>query len=105
MSVMETCTSLRFSAVAKALGDEARRRGLQPPAFRSPPRLDGARRTIRRAEDSTVIAVRLRGRTAGEVAADMVEGVVVANRLSGADAARCRAELEEVVAPLVTHAA
>ena len=102
---MDSFTSLRFSAVAKALGDEARRRGLTPPAFRSPPRIDGVVRTIRRADESAVIAVRLRGRPADEVAADMVEGVVVANRLSGAEAVRCRTELREAVAPLVTHAA
>ena len=102
---METCTSRRFSAVAKALGDEARRRGLTPPAFRSPPRLADAARTIRRADERAVIAVRLRGRPAEDVAADMVEGVVVANRLAGAAAARCRAELREAVAPLLTRAA
>lgn len=102
---MERFTSVRFSAVAKALADEARRRGLTPPAFRSPPRLAGAARTIRRADERAVVAVQLKGREADEVAADMVEGVVVANGLSGAAAERCRDELRAAVAPLVTCAA
>lgn len=102
---MERFTTLRFSAVAKALNDEARRRGLTAPAFRSPPRLTGAVRTIRRADDRAVVAVQLKGRGAGEVAADMVEGVLVANGLSGAAAARYRDELRAAVAPLVTCAA
>ena len=101
---MESFTSVRFSAVAKALGDEARRRGLTPPAFRSPPLVPGASRTIRRADERAVIAVQLRGRPADEVAADMVEGVVVANRLSGTEAAQCRAELRAAVSPFVTAA-
>jgi hypothetical protein len=86
-------TAARFSAVARLLADEARRRGLAAPGFRSPPQLPDAPRTIRRHGTSSVVAVRRAGRTADEVIADMVEGVLVANRVSGADAERWRAEL------------
>jgi hypothetical protein len=82
-----------FSAVARLLADEARRRGLAPPGFRSPPRLPDAPRTIRRQGDSAVVAIRRAGRPADAVIADMVEGVLVANRVSGAQADRWRAEL------------
>ena len=98
MTDVERVSSVRFSAVARALADEARRRGLTAPAFRSPPRVEGAPRTIRRMGDRTVVAVRLRGRRADDVAVDMVEGVVVANGLDGAAAARCREELHAALA-------
>lgn len=39
------------------------------------------------------MAVRLRGRTQADVEADMVEGVIVLNRLSGAPAEEMRARL------------
>ena len=60
------------------------------PGFRSPPRLNGVDRTLRRRGASASIAVRVRGRPWADVLADMVEGIVVANGLSGeaADAAR-----------------
>ena len=86
-------TAARFCAVARLLADEARRRGLAPPGFRSPPKLPDAPRTIRRQGASAVVAVRRAGRPADEVIADMVEGVLVANRVSGAEAERWRAEL------------
>ena len=40
--------SLAFARSARALASEARRRGLTAPAFRSPPGLAGADRTLRR---------------------------------------------------------
>ena len=40
-----------------------------------------------------MVAVALRGRIVGEVRADMVDGVVVANRLEGEIAVRIRASL------------
>jgi len=87
-------TSLRFASAARTLGVAARRRGLQVPGFRSPPRLPAAERTLRRRPDGTsVVAIRLRGRPWAAVLADMVEGVVVANRLGGAEATRARAAL------------
>lgn len=86
-------TAAAFSTVARRLADEARRRGLAAPGFRSPPRLPDAPRTIRRHGDSAVVAVRRAGRAADDVIADMVEGVLVANRVSGPEAERWRAEL------------
>jgi len=92
-------TSLRFSAVARTLGAAARGRGLVVPGFRSPPRLREAERTVRRSPGGGVtVAVRLRDRPFAAVVSDMVEGVVVANRLSGTEATRVRTALWEAVA-------
>ncbi|MFM7068013.1 MAG: hypothetical protein ACKOYM_01010, partial [Actinomycetes bacterium] len=79
----------------------ARRRGLRPPVFRSPPRIDGVDRTIRRRPDGVVVvAVRLADRPFAAVQADVVEGVVVANELDAADAARFRQSAWSALAPL-----
>jgi hypothetical protein len=86
-------TALRFAEAARTLGDAARPLGLTLPSFRSPPRLAGAHRTVRRRAGGVTIAVRLRGRPWVAVLADMVEGVLVANGLTGAAAARARAAL------------
>ncbi len=91
-------TAVRFAEVARLLGGAARARGLQPPAFRSPPRVAGASRTMRRSPggDATV-AIELRGRPFVAVVADMVEGVVAANGLAGVEATRARTALWEAV--------
>jgi len=78
---------LAFARAARALTNEARRLGLSAPGFRSPPRLPETDRTIRRANWGAVVSVRLRGRPFETVVTDMIEGIVVANRLE-ADAAR-----------------
>ena len=86
--------SLRFAAAVRSLAVEARSLGLEVPGFRSPPRIAGADRSLRRRPGaSPAIAVRLTGRPFPAVAADMVEGVVVANRLEGRRAAEVRARL------------
>ena len=91
-------TALGFAATARLLAAEARRLGLEVPGFRSPPRLPGADRSLRRrAGGSAAVAVRLRGRPADAVVADMVEGVLVANGLGGAEAERCRRRLLDAV--------
>jgi len=91
--------SLRFAAAARALADECRRRGLVVPGFRSPPRLQGVARSVRRrADGSAMVSVCLRGRPWPAVLADMVEGVIVTNALVGPDADRCRAALWQAVA-------
>jgi hypothetical protein len=90
---VEVASSVRFSALARALAAEARQRGLEAPGFRSPPRLAGVARSIRRSPGGAVVAVRIRDREVDAVAADMVDGVVVANRLDAATAASVRAEL------------
>ena len=91
-------TSLRFSAVARTLAVTSRARGLVAPGFRSPPRVLDAERTLRRmAGGSVTVAVRLRGRPFAAVVADMVEGVIVANDLKGAEATRARTALWQAV--------
>ena len=91
MAVMEAETAYGFSAAARLLADETRRRGLVVPGFRSPPRLAGVPRSLRRVPGAApVVAVRRRGRAGADVLADMIEGVVVANGLTGEAADRLR---------------
>jgi hypothetical protein len=90
--------TISFSAAVRAIGQEARRMGLVVPGFRSPPRLPGANRTIRRSEGQPIIAVRLRGRPLGDVVADVVEGVMVANGVPLGDLGSRRRLLEAVEA-------
>ena len=91
-------TSLRFAVAARSLGEAARRQGLAVPGFRSPPRLTGVNRSLRRRADGGItVAVVLRGRPWVAVLADMIEGVVVANDLSGPAADRCRTAMWAVV--------
>ena len=85
--------------MARFLAAESREAGLTVPAFRSPPRLAGVARTIRHVGDGAVVAVQLRGRDASAVAADMIEGIVVANRLDATRAESVRRRLREAVAP------
>ena len=86
-------TSLKFANAARSLGKAARLRDLVVPSFRSPPGIDGVHRTLRRRRGVPSIAVRLRGRPWSAVVSDMIEGVVVANGLTGAKADRVRAAL------------
>jgi hypothetical protein len=69
---MEVASALRFAAAARALGREG----------------SGDRQ-----QGGATVAVRLRDRPWAAVLADMVEGVVVANRLTGTEADRCRTAL------------
>ena len=99
-------SSTQFARVCSALTATARRAGLQPPSFRSPPRLDGAVRTVRqRGSAGAVVAVVVKGRPFTAVVADMIEGVVVANRLDRAAAIRARSALWEAVAAEVSEVA
>jgi hypothetical protein len=91
-------TSLRFARLARSLGEAARAQGLRAPSFRSPPRLPGVSRSIVRRGPGVTVAVALRDRPWGAVVADMVEGVVAANRLAGVGADRARAALWQAVA-------
>jgi hypothetical protein len=81
------------------LGAAARAAGLVVPAFRCPPRVAGARRTLRRYPGGAVVAVQVKGRPFAEVADDMVEGVLVVNRLATEAATRMRPVLAEAVEP------
>lgn len=85
--------ALRFAQTARQLGRAARRRGLYAPGFRSPPRVAGANRSIRRQPAGATVSVRFRGRPWPAVVADMIEGVVVANRLTGSEADEARTAL------------
>ena len=71
--------TLTFTAAVQAVCQEARRIGLVAPGFRSPPRVEGVDRTIRRGGGQAMVAVRVRGRPVADVAADIVEGVLVVN--------------------------
>ena len=84
----------RFAEAGRRLAAAAIVMELRVPAFRTPPRVAGVDRTIRRgAEGSALVSVRSRGRSWPAVVADMIEGVVHANRLDPSDAARVRNEL------------
>jgi hypothetical protein len=72
------------------LGAAARASGLVVPAFRSPPRVRGARRTLRRYPGGAVVSVRLRDRSYGDVVDDMIDGVLVTNRVPDESASRLR---------------
>jgi hypothetical protein len=91
-------TSLRFARVARSLAEAARAQALRAPTFRSPPRLAGVTRSIVRRGPEVTVAVALRDRPWPAVVADMVEGVVAANRLAGVRADRARAALWAAVA-------
>ncbi len=82
-----------FAHAARELAAAARRHGLLAPSFRSPPRLVGVDRSIRRHSSGAAVAVRVRGRPWVAVAADMIEGVIAANRLVAPRSDRLRAEL------------
>src|SRR4051812_5858256 len=95
---MEDASFAGFAELARRLGDRARALDLVVPGFRSPPRVRESTRTLRRREDgSAVVAVQVRGRSLDAVAADLIEGVLAANGLAGADADRTRAALLAVV--------
>lgn len=91
---------LQFAAAVRSLAEEARRAGLEVPGFRSPPRVAGADRTLRRRSGGPpAVAVRVTGRDFAAIAADLVEGVVVANGLVGRDADRARRRLLAALLP------
>jgi hypothetical protein len=92
-----TSVLLGFSDTARTLGEEVRQCGLDVPGFRSPPRLPGVTRSIRRLPLGAVVAVSLSGRAPGEVVADMIEGVVAANRLTGPPADALRVRLQDAM--------
>jgi hypothetical protein len=90
-------STVDFASAARSLTREARRRGLVGPSFRCPPRLVGVDRSIRRRGDGAIVSVRLRGRPWPAVLADMIEGVVAANRLGAPQSDRLRADLWAVL--------
>lgn len=82
--------AVRFATAARRLAAAARASGLLVPAFRSPPRRGTSSRTLRRYPGGAVVSVTLRGRTYPEVVDDMIEGVLVANRVTGDASVRFR---------------
>ena len=91
-------TSLQFAATVRTLGGAARARGLVVPGFRSPPKVPGAERTMRKRPDGgATVAVVVKGRPYQAVIADLIEGIVVVNDLCGAEATRVRTHLWEAV--------
>ena len=96
---MEPVPTIRFAQVARRLGAAAQEAGLTVPAFRSPPRVDGQVRTIRRFPGGAVVSVRMKGRPFADIVADMVEGVLVVNRAEGEAATRARQALTAALEP------
>jgi hypothetical protein len=93
-------SAVRFAEAARRLQQACRARGLAVPAFRSPPGDPAAVRTIRRRPDGgAVVAVRVRGRTLAAVVADMVDGVVAVNGLTGPEAEEVRHRLVGEIEP------
>jgi len=90
---MESGNAIEFAQAARALTNEAQRRGLIGPSYRCPPRIVGVDRSLRRHAGGVVIAVKLRGRPWAAVLADMIEGVIAANGLNATQAIRLRGEL------------
>jgi hypothetical protein len=102
---VESQSLVGFAQTARALAAGARAAGLLVPAFRTPPKRTDAIRTIRKLPGGAVVAVRVRDRPRTEVAADMVEGVLQANNLSGEAATRMRTALLAAVLETPTSAA
>jgi hypothetical protein len=92
----DPATTVDFASAARALTAAARTRRLIGPSFRCPPRLIGVDRSLRRQAGTVIVSVKIRGRPWAAVLADMIEGVVVANRLQPPHADRLRAELWSV---------
>jgi hypothetical protein len=90
---LATTRYAEFAVAARVLASQAHRHGLKPPGFRSPPRVIGVDRSLRRINGGVVVSVLLRDRPFVAVLSDMVEGVVVANRLTGREAEIARTVL------------
>ena len=93
MGTVPSSTTVRFAQAVQAIAAAARTHGLLVPSFRSPPRLVGVLRSIKRWDGGATIAVVVRGRPWPAVQADLIEGVVAANGLVPPDSDRARAEL------------
>ena len=94
----DTGRCLAFAETARRLGIAVRGHELVMPSFRSPPREVGRRRTVaRHGNGSVTVSVMVRNRTWTAVLADMIEGVVVANRLDGIGSEVLRDQLWEAL--------
>ena len=72
----------KFAEAGRRLAAAARAMGLLAPSFRTPPKVVGYNRTIRREGDVVLVSVMGRGRAWEAVLADMIEGVVCANKIT-----------------------
>ncbi len=90
-------TSLEFAHLVWVVGDEASALGWFRPGFRASP--TGRRRLLRSADGVPIVAVVARGRDAGSVLADVVDGVIAVNFADRPESDRegARAELIERV--------
>lgn len=90
----ETPTT-KFTAAARVLAHRTAELGLVVPGFRSPPRIIGVNRTMRRARGDAggIVAVRLSGRPFTAALGDMIEGVIVINGLDASEADKVRSLL------------
>ncbi len=94
-------TSLEFAEAVRCLSGAARRAGYRAPSFRSRPR-GSSHRTIRRRDDgSATVAVALRQRPLPAVLGDLIDGIIVANQLTGEPAAELRDALWLAVLPVL----
>lgn len=73
---------LMFAETVRAVSTEARRLGIEAPAFRAPPADPTADRSIRRRDGQAIVSVRLAGRPILDVQGDIIEGVLAANRMT-----------------------
>lgn len=84
-------SAVEFSEAVRAVSTLARGEGLSVPVYRSPPRVAGLDRTIRRrGRASAVVSIRLGGRPLAAVRSDVIDAVVAANDLDPAPADRFR---------------
>lgn len=92
---MSSSATTKFTAAARVLAQRASELDLVVPGFRSPPRIVGVNRSIRRARDGQggVVAVRIADRPFTAAVGDMIEGVLCINRLEPAEADRIRTQL------------
>lgn len=98
-------TSVRFAQIARQLNQVAKEYNLQTPAFRSPPRVPGVRRSIKRRRDgSATVSVSLRGRPAVAVVADMIDGVLAANEPGSTRSADLADQLWTAATPFLAEA-
>ncbi len=86
-------STLSFAHAVRTLSESSRLQGLDVPTFRSPPRSPTAVRTIRRTRRGVTISVVVADRPWTNVLADLIDGIVLVNRLEGRPAIRCRTAL------------
>ena len=90
VSDIESAPSVRFSMFARAITQAGKGIGLDVPGFRSPPHDGHLDRTVRRHSSGSIVAVRVKDRPFAAVIADLVEGVIVCNRLTQREAGEVR---------------